>query len=201
MQLCWRLNTEEKRPKIAELFYPKELQEVITDLRTKHDLNEETLTKLRHYVNHHIRLNFTVCLLFSLFLFNKDITYLYSVFILALWPTFFILLYMNLRKHVGKVVFLYNYGEFAKGKLQSCTAGGGLYHPRKYKMCVEFNVEEDNLLSSSESDNAPFRLKEFNRGDFILVAYNPKAPEENMPFINAYSDIFYLRHKQPDLNI
>lgn len=61
---------------IAELFYPKELKEIITDLRAKDDLNERALDRFNKYLISTLVKAFFFCTCCFLFIFYQAPSYL-----------------------------------------------------------------------------------------------------------------------------
>ncbi len=174
---------------IAELFYSKELKEIIADLRSKDDLNEDALMRFDNYVLGRLKVISVVILVMSLFLFlpNVGLTIYLIILLLSLFLLF------NTKHDISqlsnKLSHLYNYGDFVVGLCESYGRG---YHAANFVIVVSFVLNEQKLRSKLKSKDSFWKNKKIKKGDSILIAYDPKNPDNNAPFIPSLADILYL---------
>ena len=93
---------------IAELFYPRELKEIIAELRAKNDLNEESELNLRRFFYHNFfGLNVSIS---AIVLFTEEFLYF---FILLLIP--FVLKFEG-KRHINRKLM-----PFVRGRRETLT--------------------------------------------------------------------------------
>ncbi len=183
---------------IAELFYPKELKGVIADLRAKDDLNEEALQRLNRYILRKFKIYLVICLAFMPLFIHPDMTSFYFALLWILFISIFAGLKQQLYKMTKLVLHLYNYGKFIPGECIYFARGGGIFHPRKYVMQVQFDVNDKKEISHIVGDDYPLNIKKYSSGDLVFVAYDPLNVNRNVPFANFLKELFYLRKTRPD---
>lgn len=100
---------------IAELFYPKELKEIIAELRAKDDLNEKALDHLNDYP---LLLLWAYILIYVFRLENNHLSgdFLYLVFIAIVW---IFSVWITVRIHFFDKMAAYVLGEKRKGAVFS----------------------------------------------------------------------------------
>lgn len=195
MNIIKKLKTKGLRISIAEMFFSRELHIIIEDLRKQDDLNQESLDRLINFINAHFFFFFSLCSANTFFLFESLDFILYVIFSgLAIMISFA----YAVHKELGIFLRLYNYGKFTLGKCEYFGVGGGPYSPRKFGIKVLFEVDGVSRISCLERQTSPTLIKSEKKGDLATVAYNPDNPDENLPFIREFADVYYLRKTVPD---
>ena len=182
---------------IAELFYPKELKDVIADLRAKGDLNEAALKRLEYYVFYTLGCYFFTCALFLIVPLITKVSLFYWLLILSLFSILFFGFRHTIQKMSSKTLMLYNYGILVPGECVFYACGGGYHYPRKYRIEVKFKINNEEKASEDRGNNFPVTAVKFKKGDPVFVAYDPQNPDINVPFFQSFSDVFYLRKGSP----
>ncbi len=108
---------------VAELFYPKELKEVIADLRSKDDFNEDSLKHINRYIYASLRGGAIVSILFLLILIFNDAGWDYWLLVLAFSAFFPVSVYFSFQKNFRKYAYLYNFGCLIEGACGSYGRG------------------------------------------------------------------------------
>ncbi len=151
---------------IAELFYPKELKEIIADLRAKVDLNEGALANLN--------MNVYVCIFFNL-LFIGISFYLFDWNLAALIATASVLINILFIYWVVKRVFFQKMAAYVYGQkvmatvIKSCATGVG---PRSSGSMLVYSEELKKEVVVGPLAKTDLRIKYPKKGDTVLVYYS-----------------------------
>lgn len=178
---------------IAELFYPKELKEIIADLRAEDDLNEEALKRLDKIIYQGIRSGIILCVFLSLFLLHDEIREFFVFPAIVMFLLIFLFIALDLRKLFQKIIPLYNFGHYVSGACVVYADGGSLYNPYGFFLKVQAPIEGSAILSVLRAKNFTRDRYSYKKGDEVLVAYDPSNPDHHVPIIKSYAEIFYLR--------
>ncbi len=181
---------------IAELFYPRELKEIIADLRAKDDLNAEALNRINCYIFLTLKKISIAFVLLSVFLFfvKADLrswVIFYSVFLIFPFS-----IYFELKRYSKKILNLYNYGSFAKGTVTSYGS-----HRGAYGLSCSFVVGSTEYLSHLSGIRIGLERDEIKKNQSINICFNSNDPAENAPYIHALANLFYLRKEKPNAYI
>ena len=177
---------------IAELFYPKELKEIIADLRAKDDFNEVALVRLNKYIMSTLKKFVMVNLFFSLFLLHPKAGIDVALLIVFCLFMMLISILYELIRCTRKFSKLYNYGGFVRGSVEAFET-----HRGAYGMSCLFSLNGVERRSHMYSVRIGLRRKKYIRNDSVLVAYDLENPNHNIPFIESLADMFYLRKGNP----
>ncbi len=175
---------------IAELFYPKELKDVITDLQNKNDLNGAAVKNINVYIYVTLKKLLLVFIAFCLFLFILD------AHIEAWWLTIVtfvylpITIYIDLKIISKKVLKLYNYGLCTEG----CVLSYGT-HRGAYGISCSFKYEKKEYLSHISGVRIGLRRDTLKKGLSIKICFDPHHPQNSCPFIPSLAELFYLRNE------
>lgn len=177
---------------IAELFYPKELKEIIADLRAKDELDEYVLGRLNDF--------FHLTLVNSLFLSSIPLVVLFIpdqgkvvLFVCVLTSIFiFISYHYKIRKLVSDYAQRYCRGNKTTAKVtkyfKSSGAGGAIWRlDYKYKI-----GEREYSTSKTEIPNYFFH-KRYYEGDIIDIYYDPFDQSQSVPVVPKLIKILKLR--------
>lgn len=178
---------------IAELFYPKELKGIIVDLRAKDDLNEEALKRLDGYIMSTLKKFIIVTIFFSLILFHPKSGIETVILILFSLVFMVFILFLDMRGNVKKFFIPYNYNKFTKGFVESCGS-----HRGAYGMTYNFLLDGVNNRSFMNRVSAGLVRETFQKGDSVLICYDPENFDYNVPFIPSLAKLFYLRKGRPN---
>ncbi len=184
--------------KIAELFYPKELKEIIADLRTKDDLNKDALKQLNRYITSTLKIIGIASIVFLLFLLHSDAYSNSSAWILIISIILFLpfAVKYDFSKLSNKFAHLYNYGNFAIG---ICESYGRGYQKGGFSIVVNFELNNVKHRSIATGTDSYFHAKRYKKGESVLVVYDPDNPDINIPFVESMANIFYLRKEHPNI--
>ncbi len=173
---------------IAELFYPKELKDVIADLRAKDDLNEEALNQVNRHIYRSLRGGAIVSLVFMLVLVFNNASFGFWVLVCCFSLFCPVSVYFSFQKNFTKYARLYNYGLLVEGVCEHYSVFGP-----SFGMSASTKFDDIKTLSRISDADLIFRGKKYNKGDPVYVVYDPVNPDINAPFIQSLADVFYLR--------
>ncbi len=180
---------------IAELFYPKELKQIIADLRAKDDLNEDALKNFDSYVYRTLKSFVFVIFLGGLFLFHPKAGWDAWVLVSVSFPLMLLGFEYLLSRYVKQYLRLYNFGKFTSGVCESYGVHRGCFG-----MTSIFSLDGTERRSHIKSVDVILKGKPYKKGDSVLIAYDPQSPDNNVPFIPSLADVFYLRKESPNDN-
>ncbi len=181
----------------AEVYFTKKLRATIHSLRKHDDLNEEALDRLIGYINKKNSLIFFYCTIFTLpFFFVQNNTFS-LVFVTIMNLALIASALYDVKEEINKFVPLYNCGNFTQGSYDYCHVGGGIYTPRQFIIKIKFKIDGYERVSSLHRKNAPTVLKYVEQGTPTLVVYDAMNFDKNLPFIEPYISLFYLRKTLP----
>ncbi|PCJ99043.1 MAG: hypothetical protein COA45_06255 [Zetaproteobacteria bacterium] len=177
---------------IAELFYPKELKDIIADLRAKDDLNEGALGQFDKYITSTLKKIILINLFFSLILLHPKAGMDTGLFIIFVALVMVFSLFYEVRISMKKLFNPYNYGSFFTGTIESFGSHRGVYG-----MTCLFTFNGKATKSYLRRIPAGLINEKYKKGDLVLICYDPENPDRNVPFIKSLADIFYLRKEKP----
>lgn len=176
---------------IAELFYPKELREVIADLKAKDDLNEAALRRMNGFIYKRLGVYLGMSsVAFLLAVFGAQVTWERYFFVfsgLVLLPfgpwellpilKIFPVTYAKGKKVDGQVKRFYIFG---------LTNAG-------WKITYLFFYENKKRIGSTFRLTRWIKPYRYSEGDPIKVYVNPEKPEQNVPLTPSLYSLFQLR--------
>jgi hypothetical protein len=170
---------------IAELFYPKELKEVIKDLGIKGDLNEEAIKAINWHAG------------IKAFIYIAIISFAYSPFepkFLSL-SVIIALTYVIDIRNMANFAVSFSAGEHLLGKVRKIRYVNPLFH-WLFPLCF-ISYEFVNFQNKIQRSKCCLRTKRLpadmsHKGDVIMVYAHPKRKLYNVPFVSHYFKKFCL---------
>ena len=186
---------------IAELFYPKELKDIIADLRAKDDLNEEALNNVRKEIErllraHSILFILLICICYYASI-NGDLqssTILVVVFILS-FICIFIGIYQNVRRVCCYHVCLFNKGELVEGKILKCSKNKPFekHGARSWEFEYSYSDKKGNSHHARLILLLRYNDRIYARDESIYVFYDPQSPQRSMIALPKLYNNFNLK--------
>ena len=134
---------------IAELLYPKELKEIIADLRAKDDLNEKAISNL----NRQVKVILLLYLIFVLMIIILE-GIIGIIIVLVLSPLFAFLLHFLARNIFTKCMAPYLYGDIKEGLI--INVGKRTYYG--------FNLTPTYIISIQNNETQNLSIIKFSQG-------------------------------------
>lgn len=154
---------------IAELFYPRELKEIITDLRAKGDLNEEAKKNINCFFYKCVALEFFGSLILSVIFLNQDFAFIVLFFCIL----FFGFIYFDFQKYIERKIFPY---------LSNSRKNLKILRMKSYRGGAVLVCEDsDKKIYRSPLLRELWRLKNLNEGFVIACFISKLDPKIFMP--------------------
>ena len=153
---------------IAELFYPRELKEIIADLRAKDDLNESALFEIDRQIN--------MCIFFGILL---CVVLIYTQDHFWVWSTPFLLIltcFVEARRLFVSYNAVYLKGVLRVGKLFDVQSRGGYV-----KKLIYQNVDGEICKKTPLLVENNYSMPLPKRGFGISYYYDPNGVYKAMP--------------------
>ena len=179
---------------IAELFYPKELKEIIADLRAKDDLNEEALKNIDKAMT---RQRFSMIIV-SFFAFAAFIYILPSpeAYLLLLAAVFFLIFSLMSPFNLNIYILPYANGAVTSGRVLGAhydiIPAHGYYG---WSIRYEFSDSSGHIIKSSAVGikKEDVRNEKVREGDSLKIFYLEDDPAKNAPFFSSMYKRYSLR--------
>lgn len=178
---------------IVEFFYPKELRNVLDELKVNDDLDDKAL----NYFNRDMirKLGMLVFLSFTaiiLSLFTDDISI--SFFFVALAIGIIVFTFFNISK-LNRFVLPYTCGHQAKAKVVGADYEFFPFHGYtgwsiRYEFVIDQRKYSGNCVGVKADD---LHKSDIEQGDEIIVFYLQENPSDNAPFLTSKYNIFSLK--------
>lgn len=165
--------------KIAELFYPRELKEMIAELRAQDDLNEAAIGTI----------NKMICGITLVFLSFVILFYLSNVLFMSF--LFLILLVVGLL-HETKTLYIQKIRPYQV----SVSVEAEVFQVwSRWPLTFEYRVfiKELNLEAKMSNFSRVEKLDRFSDGQKLKVFYDPEHPHFSMPDLNIYKVKYALQ--------
>lgn len=180
---------------IAELFYPKELKNVIADLRAKGELNEAALKRMNSFVMKRVAI-YIGCLLFFTFIIlvieQNIIKAFFSFSILFCIYEFC----KEVVLYLGRCAILYTDGIAISGKCLHVSQNGIYGITSSKNIGYEYIAEGvdhmgvvKKVIPGRFTDNIQPMTK-------ITVLYDKKNIDRSVPYTDHLNYIFNLKHRK-----
>ncbi len=183
---------------IAELFYPKELKDIITDLRAKGDLNEDALDRVNgdSLTKRLVLIILAGVSIVASFYVSDDVVSI----LLKICSIFFLLLSFLPVPSINRFIMPYVCGVQTTADVVSSFYELIPYHGHK-GWCIRYEFFDQKGhkhkgiqggISRSDVKNG-----EINAGDDIEVFYLSSKPSANAPFLKSQHRKFFIRKWAP----
>ncbi len=179
---------------LAELLYPKELKDIIADLRAKGDLNDVAVKNLNNAFNTSFMRHFFITLVIvgSLFFFYGlwlgIIGILFSV-VLA-----FIDISSDL-KFYSRLVILLVKGKRAVGKVLNTETVSPSFVTTGYFIEYKFSCQDQEIKSKEKEIRKKYITRPILKDAEVTVAYDPNAPSRNVLVLSEFEKLFSLKRE------
>ncbi len=162
---------------IAELFYPRELKEIVADLRAKGNLNENAL----YFLNRHIYIHAMAWIFLLSFLFTISLIVLMVGVVFA----FFLISY-DARDTFNRYLIPYLHNVAHIGKIKNITYNrfGGIK--------IHVFIELANKDCETEFLSDWRKIPALQKGDELAIFMNPKRKNSAMPDHPYFKDRYSL---------
>ncbi len=177
---------------IAELFYPKELKEIIADLRVKDDLDEDALARMNDFIYKKVKVTMVfVVVLVVILLTQQDIVsgFLCFIFTALVIYAFFKDVVFYLRMYPC----FYSGGRVIEGKYISSYSS--LFEPGGWGVTYEYEVAGRIYRKHTGQIHLHFKGVMPKDGEKVSVFYKEKNPEKSTIFIVTLYQLFNLKRE------
>ncbi len=183
----------------AELFYPKELKEMVADLRAKDQLDSNALGRMNGYI-YRRTFKYFVCALFlviSCFVFAQKASVMIS---LAFFCVICVILFHFKSVEMRILKFypiLYLKGKTTEGAclelIMKRNPQGPYPMPIGWELKYRFKVNLKEYFASTKIIPWGIVKPVYQKNDAVTVFYDPDNPERSVPYVPALYALFYLK--------
>lgn len=180
---------------IAEFFYPKELKDIIADLRAKDDLDNEALEKMDAFIYKRLAVYVFTGVFFiflGLVVARTDITIAIIIFLIGIFLSIHAF-YSQAISLLKQYPFLYLMNNITSGECLNFYKHGLYGAVAAWRVKYKYKINGIEYIGITEKITVGRWTTRFKKGDEIVVFYDAQNPERSVPFTPPLYSIFNLK--------